>query len=267
MSQKMHINVSRRCFWLNAIATGTGGTALLTLPSVAESKDHDLPCMVGRTINQSEIFNDDILGALSDGGLEKTQSDIEKHQTNADDVAGKLLKNLQNNKSAPELRHMLRREQQEMINLCEDYDIDIIPKSIEKHPTLPVLKEDECPNITTAVFKYILEAFGARVSFKQLSDLMVELADEEKILDELFNGLEKGNFRKISTSSNKLVDLLFSKKFMHKIAKAVGDDVMPKILTRFSGRLVPFIGYALIISDVIIAATHAYDFFKNRKAC
>ncbi len=270
MTRGTHRLVSRRRFGLGALATGSGGAAFLALPAHAEAKSDSLPCTVGEAINLSETSHDEVLGALADGPHPKALKKTGALQETIDDNAARLLDTLKKNEKTPEVRHMLRREQQEMLDYLKQNEIPVIPEAITKYPPPPLPGKEDCPeNISQSlvVFKYILEALGANISFEGLINLMTQLADEKNILDQIVNDLKNLSLRRVSKNSGKLIDLVFSKRFVDMLAKSIGEKAMTKFFARFAGRLVPFIGYAIIITDVVMASVNAYDFIKKQQEC
>ncbi len=270
MTNDMHRLVSRRRFGFGALATGSGGAAFLALPTQAEAKSDSLPCRVGEAINLSEAHHDKILDALADGLNLEALKKIRALREKIDKNATRLLDGLKKNIKTPEVRHMLRREQQEMLDYLKQKEIPEIPEAVTKYPQPPRSGKEDCPeNISPAlvVFKYILEALGANISFEDLINLMTEFAYEEKILDQIVKDLKDFNMKRVSKNLGRLIDLVFSKRFVRKLAESIGEKAMTKFFARFAGRLVPFIGYAIIITDVVMAAVNAYDFIKKQKEC
>lgn len=79
----------------------------------------------------------------------------------------------------------------------------------------------------------------------------------------LGNAAKKGQWSSVAFYAKQLFTFLFGEDTLKKLRKALGDEACEKLLKKAGSRFLPWVGPALLASDVIYALWNNWDAIKN----
>lgn len=267
MKRSLSHEISRRDACVGGITLGLG-LALKSSPVNAQAKDKEsFACITGKVIDAIEQINERIFDEMFG---KHTDKDEPPKISGYNEELAYHLRTYQNQLPQPnatipdDTRRMIRREQQELIEMMEAEGVSTLPNTVAA-PTSVLPVSEECMTVGGACIKFILEAFGAKVSAKDVINILADMPEVEKALVTAFDKVKSKDVRGVSNAVSKLLDIIVSKRFFTSIIQHVGNEAGTLLLGKMSAKLVPLLGYAVLAYDVGIAIKGAYDYIESPK--
>lgn len=107
-------------------------------------------------------------------------------------------------------------------------------------------------NASDNVRKVIAKLLGA-LGLGEASQAIFELLEGEGLIAALDAALASGSLKAIGEVLLKILEKMITKEFLRKLAEKIGLKAAAKIVGKISARFVPFVGWALLIGQILWA--------------
>jgi hypothetical protein len=100
------------------------------------------------------------------------------------------------------------------------------------------------------VRKVIAKILGL-LGIKEASQAIFEILGEEGLIAVLDAAIKSGSLKAIGAAILKILEKMITKAFLKKLAEKIGIKAAAKIVGKISARFVPFLGWALLIGQLL----------------